>query len=396
MQNDGRRILRVNSAPTLSEGGICSARSKEDRYSLPNYRECPVCLKKRETINQYSLHKYQDLSISGKEVWLHVRVPQFVCEGCGRYFLHRPEWASSGKSHTDRQSKWIFELCAKQSFSEVAALVNACHKTVERIYFRHANKAVDLLGRYARVRKLGIDELAHRKGKKDYVCVLTDLERGIHLDILKDRKKETIRSHFQSLGNGFMRRIEVVACDIWRPYIDVCEACFPNAAVVIDYFHVVKSLNDSLDGIRKKLRKEHKDTDCFKNIKWALFKRPDHCCSRQRESLGRAFRDSALLKDAYDLRNEFLEIMDFSETKVSDEKRLDQWIEKARDVNQKGFNRFVKTLCRWRTQIWAFTQTGVTNAMTEGLNNMIRYYKRISFGIPNFEHMRIRVLVSGI
>ncbi|MEO0683755.1 MAG: transposase [Cyanobacteria bacterium J06649_11] len=34
----------------------------------------------------------------------------------------------------------------------------------------------------------------------------------------------------------------------------------------------------------------------------------------------------------------------------------------------------------------------MTNAATEGLNNIIRHIKRISFGIHNFEHLRVRVL----
>lgn len=45
--------------------------------------------------------------------------------------------------------------------------------------------------------------------------------------------------------------------------------------------------------------------------------------------------------------------------------------------------------------IAAFANENISNAVTEGLNNFLRYFKRISFGLPNFEHMRLRILVAS-
>ena len=55
---------------------------------------------------------------------------------------------------------------------------------------------------------------------------------------------------------------------------------------------------------------------------------------------------------------------------------------------------FIKTLKRWLKPITAYASTGLTNAVTEGLNNYLRYFKRISFGLPKFEHMRLRILMA--
>ena len=55
---------------------------------------------------------------------------------------------------------------------------------------------------------------------------------------------------------------------------------------------------------------------------------------------------------------------------------------------------FLKTLANWQEHIANFAESRLTNAATEGLNNIIRYVKRISFGLPNFEHMRLRVLLN--
>ena len=355
---------------------------------------CPSCLEPTGIINQYTTRKVQDLKISAREVWLHIRVSQFVCPTCNRHFSDNPTWIEKGKSYTKRQAKWIFELCQQQSFTQVGALVNLSWKTVERLFYEMAENLINLPERYAKVRKLGIDEISHRKGKKDYVCVLTDLERGIELDVLPNRKKETLIAHFQSLGVDFCNQIEVVCCDIWKSYIHVSKECFPNAEIVIDRFHVVKAINDVLDFLRKSLRREFKEEDCFKSIKWKLFKRPEKCNEDDFALLQNAFDKSWLLEEIYQLRNTFNSMFDIAKSSQQLEQYLDEWMEFAQKLDYKHLNSFINTLKRWKPQIAAFASERVTNAATEGLNNYLRYFKRISFGLPNFQHMRLRILIA--
>jgi transposase len=355
---------------------------------------CPVCREPTALVHQYDTRQVQDLSISGKQVWLHLRVPQLVCTSCPRYFMATAEWIMPGKCYTRRQAQWVFELCAKQPFTEVAALVGLSHKTVERLYYERAEEQIDLAARYAQVRKIGIDEVSHRKGKREFVCVLTDLERGIQLDVLPDRKKETLLAHFEGLGSAFCQQIEVVACDMWRPYRDVAEACFPNAEVVIDRFHVVKALNQMLDGLRKQLRRTEKDEACFKGIKWLLYKRREHCSTEERARLHAAFSKSWLLEEVYALRNTFHALFDVAADKAALSEELERWMHHAEGLSNRYVDAFVGTLRRWFEPITAFASTGLTNAVTEGLNNYLRYFKRISFGLPKFEHMRLRILMA--
>ena len=357
---------------------------------------CGNCNNKTETINQREVRKFRDLKISEQEVWLHIRVPQFCCKTCNRYYFDNPDWVEKGKSYTKRQAKWIFEMAQKQSFTEVGALVNMCHKTVENLYYRIAEQRIDLPKRYAQVRKIGIDEVSHEKGKKGYVCVLTDLERGIQLDILPDRKKETLKAHFQLLGEDFCNQIEAVSCDIWKTYINVAKECFPNAEVVIDRFHVVKALNEVLDTHRKSLRKEYKKEDGFKNLKWRLFKRYEKCDEEDKKVLQEAFEKSWLLEEIYELRKSFNAMFDVAPNQEVLRKSVHSWIQHAKKLNYEPLNKFIKTLENWKKPITAFANQRISNAVTEGLNNFLRYFKRICFGIPNFEHMRLRVLSANI
>ena len=293
------------SIPNLKVDKICHEGTKILLYchSEQDVFVCPRCasLKDKPT-KRYEQRQVRDLDISGKEVWLYLRVRQFECE-CGHYFHEPFNWVTAGKSYTVRQSKFVFELCAKQPFSEVGAIINMNVKTVERLYYERAEQIIELPERYAQVRQLGIDELSLRKGKGEYCCVLTDLERGRQLDILPNRKKETLIAHFQQLGPHFCEQIKHVACDMWGPYTEVAKECFPHTKITIDRFHVVKALNDVLDTIRKSLRRAKPEENSFKKLKWVLFKRAEVLTDKQRETLNQAFQLSKELQQAYHLRN---------------------------------------------------------------------------------------------
>ena len=100
----------------------CSCQSESGR--------CPQCGSVTAVVNQYDKrqvarprHIRQTAKPPGGMV---TQVPQFVCHTCQRYFTESPDWPAprwvqAGKSYTKRHAKWVFELCAKQPFTEVGS-----------------------------------------------------------------------------------------------------------------------------------------------------------------------------------------------------------------------------------------------------------------------------------
>ena len=360
---------------------------------------CPHCLRLTEEVNQFTQRLIRDLDMSGRQVWLQIQLRQFVCPDCNRYFTQRLTLADPAKSYTHRQAKWILDCCARQpqrrtAFTQVAALLDMCPKTVERLYYHQVQTQLNLPARYAQVRRLGIDEIAHRKGKAHYCCVLTDLDRGIALDVLPSRSKKALLAHFEQLGPRFCARIEAVSFDMWPDYNSISQPCFPQALRVIDRFHVVKALNEVLNGLRRKLRREHPRVVAYKGIKWGLFTtQPD---AAQQAQLAVAFGHSLLLKTVVELRNTFHAHFETSVDAPMLLGHLQGWLVAAQATGYGGFSGFVTTLSNWLEPIANFAHERLSNAVTEGLNNVIRYMKRISYGLPNFAHLRLRVLAQAI
>ncbi|MFT5617996.1 MAG: transposase [Arenicella sp.] len=76
-------------------------------------------------------------------------------------------------------------------------------------------------------------------------------------------------------------------------------------------------------------------------------------------------------------------------------KSIHCWMGHAKRLDYTPLNKFVKILQNWKEPITAFANEHISNAVTKGLNNFLRYLKRISFGLPNFENMRLRVLAAS-
>jgi len=129
-------------------------------------------------------------------------------------------------------------------------------------------------------------------------------------------------------------------------------------------------------------------------MRWDLFKAKP--TPAQQTRLQDAFVNSPLLGELVALRDDFH--MRFASATNPDEleQALSKWIVKAKAFKQRGLIDFIHTLSNWLRPIANFAHQGLTNAATEGLNNVIRYVKRISYGLPNFEHLRLRVLAQAL
>jgi len=197
------------------------------------HQKCPACTEKTGKKTPKYHRKIRDLSISGRKVFLHLLVHQYHCE-CGRTFSERFDFVSSGKSYTKRQAKWVFEMSAKQSHLQVGALVDMCHKTVERICYSQVEiRKIN----WSEIDRIGIDEFAFKKGHKDFITILVNLDTNEIIDILEFRDKSFLRTYFKGLGEEICSRVTDFCSDMWGPFQDLAVELFPNALVHIDRFH---------------------------------------------------------------------------------------------------------------------------------------------------------------
>lgn len=363
------------------------------RIELDSSEDCPQC----GAIVQNKRPKYErvvrDLDISGRKVYLHLIVHQYQCD-CGRTFSEFFDFVDNGKSYTKRQSKYIFELCKKQSHLEVAAIVDMSHKTVERLFYQEVENRIKAIN-WKKVNRIGIDEFSFKKGKKDYIVVIVDLDTHEILDILESRCKSFIRLYFKELEkhcSGFLERVKEFCSDMWGPFQDLGKELFKNALIHIDRFHWTSHLNKALDSYRKSLRRKNKDEDSFKKLKWKVIKRVENLTKQEQLDLEKAFEKDDHFRRLYHLRNDLQKIFDRHISSEIAELKVNDWLSKAVDLNDKYLNKFIELFNRHRKNIMNYFKTRLSSAAVEGKNNLLRTVKRFTFNMTNFNNFKARVL----
>jgi len=68
---------------------------------------------------------------------------------------------------------------------------------------------------------------------------------------------------------------------------------------VIDRFHVVKALNEVLDQVRRSLRRKYPKEPIYKDLRWKLFKRLEHCNEQDQAVLQQALEKARELQEIY-------------------------------------------------------------------------------------------------
>jgi len=351
------------------------------------FQDCPSCCEKTGKKTPKYYREIRDLNISGRKVFLHLLVHQYHCE-CGRTFSEQFDFVSSGKSYTKRQAKWIFEMSAKQSHLQVGALTDMCHKTVERICYDQVKiQEID----WSKIYRIGIDEFAFKKGHKDFITILVNLDTNEIIDILEFRDKAFLRAYFKGLGSETCSKVTDFCSDMWGPFQDLAAELFPNALVHIDRFHWTVYLNKIVDDFRKELRRENKEEVAYKNLKWKLIKRSEKLSSEEEKQLEIAFETSPELEELYQMKNTFQAIFDTDFSYEFAVENIDAWIAHATVLNNKHLTKFIEFFERHRTNILNYFHNRITSAAVEGKNNLLRTIKRYTFNMSNFLNFKRRV-----
>ena len=74
--------------------------------------------------------------------------------------------------------------------------------------------------------------------------------------------------------------------------------------------------------------------------------------------------------------------------------RLGAWLYRVQQAHLPEIYELAATIRRWWQWIVNFFRDRVTNGVTEGINNRIKLIKRSTYGLPNFAHIRARILMA--
>jgi transposase len=249
------------------------------------------------------------LPILDKPVWLKIKPKRYQCPYCdnGPTTTQTCSWYDSKSPHTKAYEQWLLRELINSTITDVSMKHGTGEAAVEGIINRHIHQQADWQT-IKTIPLLGIDEIALKKGHKDFVVIVSAInEQGEKhiLAVLPDRKKDTVKAFLAAIPEPQKATIQRVCVDMYEGYSNAVYETLPGVVVIVDRFHVAKNYRACADKARKQemqaLKKTLPDEEYaqLKGVMWAFRKRWTDLTEEQQVPLLMLFRHSPMLQQVY-------------------------------------------------------------------------------------------------
>ena len=330
---------------------------------------------------------YRDIPVRGKPVQIEWNRQRFYCVGCRKTCPDEHPDLHNKRNMTKRLHDWIAERSLKHTFASVAEDIGMDEKTVRNVFDEWSEEKLTKIV-FQTPRVLGIDEvhLLHQARG-----ILTNIEERTMIDLLPGRKQEVMARRIALMPDK--NKVEVVAMDMWRPYLDIVSAQIPHATVVVDRWHVQKYANEAMETIRKSFRSSlsAKQRRALLNDRRLLLKRRKELEPNEEMLISTWLQKFPALGASYAAKEAFCDIYNHRKRDEAQRAYAD-WLAGLTPDMTRAFKPLITAMTNWEDQIFAFFDHRITNAYTEALNGLVKIANRNGRGY-SFDVLRARMLL---
>ena len=266
---------------------------------------------------------------------------------------------------------------------------------------------------------LSLDETSLSQG--ELYTYLTNKEskgkKGSLIASIKGTKAKEITKIITKIPLAKRIKVKEVTIDMARNMEAAVKACFPNAQIVTDRFHVVKLVLDSVQHLRVKLRwkaidqeneaikeaksngkrfkpKEFENGDTLKQLlarsRYILAKKEKNWTENQKQRAIILFQEFPELKKAYEHCMQLRNVYE-NTSKVRAEIQLNKWIEKTTELKIEQFYTAANSLNYNKVNILNFFNNRSTNASAESFNSKIKLFRANLRGVSDLKFFLFRL-----
>lgn len=347
---------------------------------------CPAC-------GHVGLHRhgsqrqtYMDTPSHGKRVLIEIDRKRYRCKACGKTQFEPLHAMDAKRLATTRLVQYVEKHCLKKTFADISREVGVDDKTIRHIFDDHAARLQQTV-HFETPEILGIDEL---KIIGQYRAMITNVEKLTLFDMLPTRNKADLIAYFRKMPDK--DKVKVLTMDLWSVYRQVAQEQFPGRMIVADRFHVVRMVNDSIERLRKAIRKglDTKTRLKLKDDRFILLTRRHNLTESQLEKLEQWADLFPTLGAAYEAKEAFHDIYRHP-TKTDAMKAAEDWEASIDPAVDWAFREAKGALRSWWTEIFNYYDCPTSNAYTESINNIAKGMNRMGRGY-SFEVIRARLL----
>lgn len=376
--------------------------------AVESTREWAICHRCGEKTHEF--HSYgrqlrlRHMPILGRPVIIEIRPKRFRCPTCdgNPTTTQKLEWYDERSQNTKSYDQWLLLQTIGSTISDVARKEGISYDRVLGSIERLVRATVDW-DEIEQLEVLGLDEIALKKGHRDFVALITARQADGQLrllGVLKDRKQETVESFLRSIPERLRATIHEVCIDMWEGYANAVRKALPQAKIIADRYHVAKSYRDCADKLRKEVQRDLKKSlkkeqyDGLKGTMWLFRRDPQELDKEERGRLALLFECAPDLKQAWRLREQLTAIFETDHTKESGKAAIKRWVRRVRRSGLTCFESFLTTLGNWLDEITNYFVNRRSSGFIEGFNNKVKVLKRRCYGITNLKHLFQRLYLD--
>lgn len=344
------------------------------------------------------------LSILGRPVYLRYRPKRYRCLDCAGHptTTQHLSWHEPNSPQTRAYDTHVLLQLVNATVEDVSIKERLPYDVVLGVIERRIAAQVDWT-RYIALGVLGLDEIALKKGHRNFVVIVTArLPEGqvAILGVLPDREKATVQRFLQGIPAALRATIHTLCTDMYESYLQAVREALPEVRIVIDRFHVAQKYRDAADTVRKQELKRLKqelpkaEYQQLTGSLWAFRKNQADLSPEEHARLARLFAYSPELEAAHFLREELTTIFEQATSAAQAQEQIRAWQECVRHSGLSCFDDFLKTLDRWWTEITNYFAHRDSSGFVEGLNNKLKVLKRRCYGLFNLGHLFQRIFLD--
>ena len=401
----------------------------EPKEAESERRKCKGCKSDDLKFRKGKFRRIRSLDFGRVRVYVEVEVRRIRCRKCGKMFREKIPFLASPKARVTRAFEWeMFELRSQMSITAVSEWLDIDPDTVkdaEKRILDARYRRVDLKG----VRMIGIDELyvfGNERSNRKYITVVRDMETGAVLNVSRGKGGDALKCFRWRLRTQ-KPHIECVCMDMSNAYGKWVRENLPGVPVIYDHFHVIKAMNDHINGIRRKAmarisadvrrcireldvekmakeevlaaikeqekREEEAKKSLKGNMRLPLMDKEDiEKDPKAKKKLDRMLDENKDLGKAYVMKEKLRDIYLYCQSKGSAKAMLLDWIEEAKASDVAELEKMAKTIEEHLEGVLGFWEfRGASNAKTEGFNNKIRWLIKQAYGYRDFKYFRLKI-----
>jgi transposase len=348
---------------------------------------CPKCATASTTGYDQRVVRVKDSPIRNRFVTLRITKRRFFCKPCKKPFTEPIPGIRKGRRTTERYRSELLWAC--ENFTDLKR-VRIKFRCSSGFLYRALYEQLQLRlkkRQYPWPKKIGIDEHSFRRimGRCHYASLIVDYSNKKIFEVVEGKTGNQLLQALHQIEKP--ENVERVVLDLCDPFKNFAKAHFPNAMVIADKFHVLRLLTPALNRRRKQIVGD-----------------------RRTALIGRLLLRNAMKLDHF-TRKVIWEWLD----QHPDLKEIYGWKESLHSFYRiKGYDRAYtalqvmtyqmqssklpevqtlrRTLIKWEDPILNYFRTGMTNARTEGYNNLAKLIQKRAFGYKSFTNYRLRLL----